>query len=193
MAVYLDIPSIPSNVFSPDPDMHSKVYEAVQGICFEVGAGTSSTLSKSLGMLINASFHGPTSSVRSSLDSLPTRVSDCSHRSCLGNWTSSYTPEHHHSSGRSLMWSSSRSSAQRRARRRALRVVHCGLAQWTNSILWSGQKPRVRRANQLCHLLRPLRISSSRYNNYNRYFRQLPYKQFHRLLPFYRPVRRALF
>ena len=64
IAVYIGISNIPPNLFSPDPALHSNVYELVQRICVELGAGTSSTLSKSLGLLVNASFHGHASSVR---------------------------------------------------------------------------------------------------------------------------------
>ncbi|KAJ3551411.1 hypothetical protein NM688_g4721 [Phlebia brevispora] len=61
LAVYMAVPSIPPSLFAVEPALHHRVYEAVQRICAELGVGTASTLSKSLGLVIAASAHGPSS------------------------------------------------------------------------------------------------------------------------------------
>lgn len=63
LAVYVGIPHIPPSIFSPNPATHLKVYQSVQRICTELGTGTTSTLSKSLGLVIGASLYGPVNCV----------------------------------------------------------------------------------------------------------------------------------
>ncbi|KAF7798339.1 hypothetical protein EIP86_009560 [Pleurotus ostreatoroseus] len=69
LAVYMAIPNIPPGIFSSDPALHGTVYQLVQHICVEAAAGTTSTLSKSLGLVISASLHGqPSSDVMKEFD-----------------------------------------------------------------------------------------------------------------------------
>lgn len=70
LAVYMGLPTIPPSLLSPDTALHAKVYATVQATCTELGSGTTSTLSKSLSLVIGASIHGPVASVRTQALSL---------------------------------------------------------------------------------------------------------------------------
>lgn len=63
LAIYVSFPQVPPGLLSQDLSLHSRVFEAVQQICAEIGTGTANTLSKSLGLVIGTSFQGSTSAV----------------------------------------------------------------------------------------------------------------------------------
>ncbi len=64
LSIYVSFPQIPPSLLSPDLTLHTKIYQAVQRICLELGAGSTSTMSKSLGLVIGTSLNGSTSPVR---------------------------------------------------------------------------------------------------------------------------------
>lgn len=63
IALYVTLPQIPPSLFSHDLSLHGQVYEAVQRICTDIGTGTTTTMSKSLGLLIGTSLQGSTPTV----------------------------------------------------------------------------------------------------------------------------------
>lgn len=58
LALYITLPQIPPGLFSPDLRLHCQVFEAVQRFCADVATGTTSTSSKTLGLLIGTSLQG---------------------------------------------------------------------------------------------------------------------------------------
>ncbi|OBZ65680.1 hypothetical protein A0H81_14314 [Grifola frondosa] len=53
LSIYISWPNLPPAVLSPDLVMHGKMHLKLQEICSQLASGTTSTLSKSLGLVIN--------------------------------------------------------------------------------------------------------------------------------------------
>ncbi|KZT29266.1 hypothetical protein NEOLEDRAFT_1127941 [Neolentinus lepideus HHB14362 ss-1] len=52
LSMLLSLPQIPKNLLSPDSTLHGKVLSKVQDLCIELGMGTTSSMSKSLGLVV---------------------------------------------------------------------------------------------------------------------------------------------
>ncbi|TFK55557.1 hypothetical protein OE88DRAFT_1672300 [Heliocybe sulcata] len=52
LSMLLSLPQIPKTLLSPDATLHGKVLSKVQGLCIELGVGTTSTMNKSLGLVV---------------------------------------------------------------------------------------------------------------------------------------------
>lgn len=65
LAIYIALPQMPAGVLSHDSTLHARVFEVVQRMSVEMGTGTSSVMSKSLGLIIGTSYQGTSSAVSS--------------------------------------------------------------------------------------------------------------------------------
>ncbi|EPQ59105.1 hypothetical protein GLOTRDRAFT_16272, partial [Gloeophyllum trabeum ATCC 11539] len=52
LSMLLSLPQIPKGLLSPDLRMHERLLAKVQSLCVELGVGTTSTMSKSLGLVV---------------------------------------------------------------------------------------------------------------------------------------------
>ena len=59
LAIHVALPLISPAHFSPDATLHASVSEKVSRICSEFASGTTSTMSKSLGLVIGTSIQNP--------------------------------------------------------------------------------------------------------------------------------------
>lgn len=60
LSIYLSLPLVQPSLISPDISLHGKLYLKIRNICIEVATGTSSTMSKSLGLVVgvmNPNYH----------------------------------------------------------------------------------------------------------------------------------------
>ncbi|RPD67014.1 hypothetical protein L226DRAFT_477086 [Lentinus tigrinus ALCF2SS1-7] len=62
LSVYASLPQLPPVMLSPDLSLHSRLSAKLQRVCVNLAIGTTSTMSKSLGLLLSVSDHtaGPT-------------------------------------------------------------------------------------------------------------------------------------
>ncbi|CAL1701175.1 unnamed protein product [Somion occarium] len=62
LSIYVGLPQTPPVHISLDTSLHGRILEKVSRICAEFAAGTTSTMSKSLGLVLGTSLQSPTSS-----------------------------------------------------------------------------------------------------------------------------------
>ncbi|KAL7282519.1 hypothetical protein ACG7TL_003990 [Trametes sanguinea] len=55
LSIYASLPQLPPAILSPDLSLHAKLYSKVQRTCTHLGMGTTSTMGKALGLILNAS------------------------------------------------------------------------------------------------------------------------------------------
>ncbi|KAH8094810.1 rRNA processing/ribosome biogenesis-domain-containing protein [Cristinia sonorae] len=70
LSLYLTIPHIPPTLLSFDLSLHSKLNDVVMRICVALGSGTTSTTSKSLGLVVGTSVQSGTAQTFADLDLL---------------------------------------------------------------------------------------------------------------------------
>ncbi|KAI0082414.1 hypothetical protein K474DRAFT_1655179 [Panus rudis PR-1116 ss-1] len=58
LAIYTTFPHIPAAALSPDPFLHQRAFSTVAKVCSEIASGTTSSMGKSLGLVVGTSLQG---------------------------------------------------------------------------------------------------------------------------------------